>query len=247
MSLMKEFLLEVKSFFKTYYKFFRFIIIILLFLLSSLFKLIPIYIFNIDSNNITPTINCLLTLFSNSVTAIFCIFLFFKELKKDFIELKKMEKNKLYIKFDSAFRYWLIGLVIMIASNYFIGKIGISTSNNDVSVQTMLDASPFIAGLSVVFIAPFIEEITFRKAFKDLFEKKWFFILLSGIIFGSLHVIFSVNYWYDLLYLIPYCSLGIAFSYIYYNTDNFYFSYFIHILHNLLTAFTTFLLAGVLI
>lgn len=247
MGFLKDFGSEVKTTIKPIYSYLRFILIILIFLLSSVFKLIPVYIFNIDMNNMSYTTSCLLTLFSNSVSALLCILLYYNELKKDFIKLKKMKKDDLANKFDLTFRYWLIGLAIMVVSNFIIGKLGIGTSSNDTSVQSSLFASPFIAGISVVVLAPFIEEMVFRMGFRKIIKGKWVFILTSGIIFGSLHVVLSLSSWYELLYLIPYCSLGIAFGHIYADTDNFYFSFIIHMLHNLLTAFTTFLLAGVIL
>lgn len=243
----KEFCLEVKDTLKPIYKYLRFFIIILLFLLSSSFKLIPIYLFNIDPNNVSNAILCLLTLFSNCILLILCILFYFKELKEHFKKLRKMKKERLMIILDTSFRYWLIGLIIMIVSNFIIGKLGIASSSNDTSVRVMLEASPLIAGLSVIFIAPFIEEVIFRMAFKNVLNKKWLFILTSGIIFGSLHVIFSINSGYELLYLIPYCSLGLSFAVIYQYSDNIFISYLIHLVHNGLTAITTFLLAGAIL
>lgn len=248
---LKEFLKDtyddIKKTIKPIYKYLRFFILIILFFTSSIFKLIPIALFNLDVNNLSGTTQCLLTLFSNSVMVIILILLYYKELKKHFTNLKKMKKKKLVINFDTAFRYWLIGLAIMVISNFIIGKLGIGTSSNDASVISMLEASPIIAGLSVIFLAPFIEEIVFRMGFKDVISNKWAFILTSGIIFGGIHVVGSVNYIYELLYLIPYCSLGISFASIYEDSDNIFISFLIHLLHNALTAFTSFLLAGVIL
>ena len=232
---------------KPFIKYFRFIFIFLLFIMSSIFKLIPITIFNIDVNNITVETNCLLTLFSYLMLSICCILLYFKEIKEQFISLIKMKTKKKIIIFDTAFRYWLIGLIIMLISNFIIGQLGIGSPNNDTAVRNMLEASPIIAGLSVILIAPFNEEVVFRMAFRDIIPNSLLYVLTSGIIFGGLHVIGSINTGYELLFLIPYCSLGIAFSKMYQDSNNVFVSYSIHLIHNALTAFVTFLLAGVVL
>ena len=161
--------------------------------------------------------------------------------------LQFRKKKKLVIMLDTSFRYWLIGLAIMVVSNFIISKLGIGSSANDTSVINMLESSPIVAGISVILLAPFIEEIVFRMGFKDVLNKKWLFILTSGIIFGSIHVIGSISSAFELLYLIPYCGLGIAFAAIYEESDNIFISFLFHVLHNALTAFTAFLLAGVIL
>lgn len=247
MDFLKEFLEEVTDYIKSISKYLKFVLIILLFLLSSLFQLIPIILFNINTETMSGHTKAGLSLFSNLVFMLISIFLYRKELKKQFLNLKKMKKKKMIDLLDSSFRYWLIGLTIMIASNFIISKLGIGTSNNDDSVKAVLAASPFLAGLSTIIIAPFCEEMVFRLGFKDIIPKKWPFIITSGLVFGALHVVFSAANIYEYLYLIPYCSLGISFGFIYEKTDNIYISFLIHFIHNAITAVVTFLMAGVIL
>jgi len=247
MNFIKDFFNEMISMFKPYYKYIRFFLVLLLFFTSSMFQIIPIKIFNLDINNISNDIKPWLTLFSKSITLIILVLLYYKDFKRHLINLRKMKKEKLIVKFDHAFRYWLIGLIIMLVSNILIKNLGIGNAQNDVSVTNNLMFSPIIFGLITFILAPILEEITFRLAFKDIFKNKWIYILLSGLVFGSIHVIFSLTDITQLLYLIPYCSLGIAFSYIYYDSDNIYIPISFHILHNSLTAIVTFLLMGALI
>jgi len=247
MDFLKEFYQECVEYVKSISKYLKFIVVLLLFLLSSIFKMIPILIFNIDTDNMSMHTSAFLSLFSNLVFVIITIFLYRKELKKQFINLKKLKKKKLIDMLDSSFRYWLIGLTIMIASNFIISKLGIGSASNDDSIRAVLMASPLLAGLSTIVVAPFCEELVFRLGFKDIIPKKWPFIIISGLLFGSLHVIFSATNIYQFLYLIPYCSLGISFGFIYNKTDNIYISYLIHFIHNAITAVITFLLAGVIL
>ncbi len=132
----------------------------------------------------------------------------------------------------------------MIGSNFLLGKLGLETASNDQSVRNILELSPIIAPISVILLSPFIEEMVFRLSFKEIFKGKWTYILISGFIFGGMHVFFNVKSIYDLLFLIPYCSLGFAFAAIYRDTDNIWVSTIIHIIHNFITFFIAYILAG---
>ena len=240
MSFINDFWNEFVLMFKPYYKYIRFFIVFFLFFASSIFQLIPISILKLDINNINDNIQCYLTLFSISITLLIVCILYFKELKKSFTCLK----NKINSKFYKALKYWLIGLIIMIGSNILIKNLGIGEASNDTRVINNLLSNPVVYGIITIFLTPILEELVFRLSFKDIFKYKWLFILFSGIIFGSIHVFSSLTDIYQLLYLIPYCSLGIAFSYMYYDTDNIFIPISFHILHNILVTISTFLLAG---
>ena len=84
----------------------------------------------------------------------------------------------------------------------------------------------------LIIYAPLTEEIIFRKSIKDITNNKKIYILLSGFIFGSLHVITSLTSPIGLLYLIPYCSLGCIFAHLYHKTDNIFSTITAHSIHN---------------
>ena len=102
---------------------------------------------------------------------------------------------------------------------------------NEKLVQNMISSSPWIMLIAAGIIAPIIEELIFRKGFKKAFPNKYLFVILSGVIFGLLHVV-SAKTLLEALYIIPYSSLGIAFAITYYKTDTVFSSIFVHILHN---------------
>lgn len=242
-----DFFNETIEYFISISKYIKFVFVIILFFISPIFQFIPIYLFNIDMNNVSDLTTIYLSLFSNLVFLIIIVLIYHKKLKEQFLKLKNMKKNKLINILDTSFRYWLIGLVIMIGTNLIINKMGINIPNNDAFIRKTLKIAPIISSISVIFISPLIEEIVFRLSFREIIKNKWLFILVSGFIFGSIHVITSITKTYELLYLIPYCSLGVAFSFIYEYSDNVYISYLLHLTHNTLTALTVFLLAGVII
>lgn len=203
--------------------------IVLLFFFASLFQLIPIEIFKLDINNLTGEQQLWLTIFSDGILLMILAFIYRKTLKEDF----KKIKGNFYQMLDSGIKYWLIGLIGMMVSNIIIGLfIPEAQATNEQGVQTLIHSSSILAIIAVGILAPIIEELTFRKAFREVFNHKILFALASGLIFGSLHVVLSLNSLWDLFYIIPYSSLGIAFGYMYQKTDNIYTSIIMHMFHN---------------
>lgn len=202
------------------------ILIFILFCFSSLFQLIPITLFNIKR---TTSNSIILSTFSNICLLIILIIIYRRELIKEF----KLFKKNLLENLDTGIKYWLIGLLVMMISNIIITYIlGLNQAQNEQAVQKMINKMPIMMLITAGFIAPITEEITFRKTFKNMFLNKYLFIILSGLVFGSMHVITSYSNPLELLYIIPYGSLGMAFAAMYYKTDTIYTSISMHMLHN---------------
>ncbi len=168
------------------------------------------------------------------------IFLYRKTLMKDG---KKFFKN-FFTNIETSFKYWIIGLSIMAISNLcltFITNGGIA--GNEEQVRELINIAPLFMIFDVALYAPFTEELIFRKSFRDIFKNKWVYIITSGFVFGALHVIGSITSPIDVLYLIPYCSLGITFAYTYYKTGNIFSTICMHMFHNSL-AIGLYLISG---
>ena len=58
------------------------------------------------------------------------------------------------------------------------------------------------------------------------------FILLSGLVFGSMHVIGSCEHLIDLLFIIPYSIPGFIFAYVYTKSKNLCVPISLHFIHN---------------
>ncbi len=218
------------------------VLVIALFFLISLVQLIPIELFNMDINNLTNKEQLFLTTFSDTIFLLILVKIYFKTLKEDFNKIK----GNFYSMMDTGIKYWFLGLILMMVSNILIGMfIPQAQSANEQGVQAMIKASPMISIITIGILAPIIEELTFRKAFKDIFKNKWLFILGSGLIFGALHIVLSLTSAWDLFLIIPYSSLGIAFGYTYYKTDNIYTSIIMHVFHN--TALAILSIVGAMI
>lgn len=165
----------------------------------------------------------------NLLFLILIIFVYFKTLKKDFKSFFKDFFNNIEI----SIKYWLIGFTVMIISNLIIVVItNGAIAGNEEQVRDLIDISPLYMLFSVSIYAPLTEELLFRKGFRDIIKNKWLYIIVSGCVFGGLHVIGNIGSPVDLLYLIPYCSLGIAFAYTYYKTNNIFSTICMHSIHN---------------
>ncbi len=165
------------------------------------------------------------------LTLLLCfIFLFRKIIVPNFYDFTKNGKN--YIK--DTYKYYLYGLVIMVISNIIIGVFQGLPANEVANRNDFLEL-PVSSILSFIIFAPITEELMTRVILKDTFKNKWIYIILSGFIFGFLHIAFSLtdSLW-EILFIIPYGALGSALAYIYYKSNNVWTNIFYHSLHNLL-------------
>ena len=90
---------------------------------------------------------------------------------------------------------------------------------------------PIYMIFSSCIYAPFAEEMVFRKSLRNCFNNKVLYILLSGLIFGSMHLL-SASSIVELVFLVPYSALGCAFAYMYSKTDNIFVPMSFHMVHN---------------
>ncbi len=206
------------------------ICVFLLFYYSALFRLIPIAIFHLDIDNLSNSMEVILNTYSNIILLLIIIIIYRKELIKEF----KIFKEHLSENMDVGIKYWFMGMLGMMISNIILSIIGLGQAANEEAVQTMIEGLPWLMLIDAGIIGPFIEEIVFRKCFRNVFSNKWAFILTSGLVFGALHIISTNPSLSDWLFIIPYSSLGFAFAAMYEKTDTIYTSMSIHMLHNTL-------------
>ena len=120
----------------------------------------------------------------------------------------------------------------MMISNILINTLfKLGQAENEQLVQGMITDFPLVMLLNAGVIAPIIEELVFRKTFRDTIKGKWAFILTSSLVFGFMHVLVATSL-IEMIFIIPYALLGMAFAYMYYDTDSIYTSILAHILHN---------------
>ena len=208
----------------------RTLIVFILFYYGIVFiRLLIIKLFGLNTADLTMNMRVLLSTISSIILMGIYYIIYRKELIKEF----KIFKKDLINNIDIGFKYWFIGLVIMIVSNLFLTIVLHSNgAENENIVQQAIDASPWIMLISGGFIGPFNEEIVFRKSIKDVFKNKWIFIIISALLFGGAHIVEGANTLVDYLYIIPYGALGGAFALCYYKTKTIFTSMFMHMFHN---------------
>lgn len=206
-----------------------FIIIIYLFIVITLqliFKkaLISSNIFIMNISNLTIEL----------ITLTIFILIFRNYLAPDYYDFKK--NGHKYLK--KYYRYYLIGLVIMIISNIIISSF-VTTSTNEELNRFYLKELPIYSILSIVVMAPIIEECLTRIILKDTFKTSFLFYLFSGLIFGSLHLL-SASSLNEIFYIIPYGALGFVFAMMYKKSNNIWTNIFFHSLHNFIAIMIIF-------
>ena len=105
-------------------------------------------------------------------------------------------------------------------------------TNQEIIIKTF-EVLPIYILISTIIISPITEELVFRFCIKKVIPKpSILYILTSGIIFGSMHVIFTLTDISNLLFIIPYSIPGIVFAYLYNKTDNIFIPIGLHFIHN---------------
>ena len=241
--MLENFLNKLNNYEELIYKLIKTWFVFALFFNSYLFQYIPIILFKIPSENLSDTMNVFLSTFSSILLLIILVILYRNDLKKDW----KIFKNNLMENLNIGFSYWVIGVVIMMASNIIINfcfKGG--TAANEQTVQSMITAVPWLMVISAGFLAPFTEELVFRKSLRDVLHSKYFFAFVSFLIFGGAHVMGNVNNYVDLLFIIPYGALGYVFALAYYKTNTIFTSISLHMFHNTVLVIFSIIAASIL-
>lgn len=206
--------------------------VLAIYMLSSIFQTIPLELLGIDYETLNVTFKIIYALMFQVLLIVAVAAIYRKTLKKAFNNLKDNHKNY----FQKYFRYWILMVAIMIVSNGIIKIItGQLQPANEEAIAEMFTSYPFYTFISATLLAPIMEELVFRQAFRGMFKTNWLYILTSALIFGGLHVVTGFESLTDLLYLIPYCTPGIIFAYIMIKTDNVFVPMAIHLFHNGIT------------
>ncbi|CDA23332.1 cAAX amino protease family protein [Mycoplasma sp. CAG:611] len=205
----------------------KFILIFLLYLLYS--DIIIIILTKLGVNiKVLPNNLKIAIMFLINLSLMIMLFIFYsKSIKENLKDLKFNFKS--YIK--DNFKYYVIGLLIMIISNIIISFFVEGNSTNETLIREYINIMPIYMIFSSCIYAPFTEEMVFRKSLRNCFNNKVLYILLSGLIFGSMHLLSASNL-VELVFLIPYSSLGCVFAYMYYKTNNIFVPMTFHMVHN---------------
>ena len=181
----------------------------------------------IDFTNITKELYIILSLIKYLFFMFLLIIINRKYLKEKIIDFKNNFKPYAIISFKDWFTGFLIMLIVNITISSFISGLG----ENEAEVQNLISKIPVMAFFMTTIFAPFNEEMIFRKSLKDCVNNKYLYMILSGFIFGLVHVMGSSNP-YEYLLIISYGALGFMFAHTLVKTDNIFCTIMMHLLHN---------------
>lgn len=178
-------------------------------------------------------------LFSYIIIILLVLILNFSELKYQFsIFIKNI---KLYLPYVIKSYFKMLGLMLIVAVHIVLINNG-NTSNNQTSINLMFKENAIFTILLTCLYAPFVEEVLFRFNLSKLIKNKKMFIIISGFVFGLLHVIGKFNNLYEFLFIFQYSALGIYLAKTYKDSNNIFVTISMHFIQNFLASMLILLL-----
>lgn len=208
------------------------------FLLIVLYFLVGILGFPSESEMVTFASVALYYLIIGLIFISILIGVHFKDLKKDYHSFISHFKKNMKI----VFKYILLLIIGYVFLKLFITILGAKSGNNQVLNSSELIYNAFFKYPAYVTFAvgiytPFVEEMIFRKTLYQLISHKYYFLIISSIIFGFLHIFGNITGDFDLIQLlllmIPYTYFGFILSYSYIKTKNIMVPILVHLLYSL--------------
>ena len=210
-------------------EFFKGILAIFLYFFLSSFPQLFIKILGINFYNLNNIFRQIYLILYELFITILILYIY----KKDIIPNFKNFKSNIKEYINKYIKYWFIMLGLMILSNFIITLFTTTkVSNNQSDIIKLLGEYPIYTFFATVLFAPILEELIFRLSIKKIFNYDTLFIIISGLLFGSLHVIGNFNSLIDLLFIIPYSIPGFIFAYLYSKSKNICVPIGLHFLHN---------------
>lgn len=199
-------------------------------------------LFNVNVKELSIGKLVIIEFIMSFVMFLFLMILYHSFIKKDFKDFKKnLNKNITYIiKVFIIFmvvKYLIsvLATVLMMAFGYDVSSI---TSQNQQLIEDYVKNSPALMVISTAFLAPVYEEVLFRMGIKKVISNKYLFVIVSGLVFGLLHVfpLDGVPLGLGILQSVVYVTMGIFLAYSYQKTDNIFISIGLHFLNNFLSV-----------
>lgn len=203
--------------------------VVLSYFIYSYFQIVPLTLVGIDCNSLSISNKVIYLLITEFIYLIILFVIFKKTFQKHFKKFKDNFKNY----FKNYMQYWALAFSLMLISNFIILSLfpnSVATNQEIVTYNFMV--APAYMFISAVIFAPFLEETIFRLGFRKIFKNDILFIIMSGLVFGGLHVINSFENLVDLIYIIPYSIPGFVFAYTLVKSKNIFVPIGLHFFHN---------------
>ncbi|MFT0563666.1 lysostaphin resistance A-like protein [Bacillus cereus] len=161
-----------------------------------------------------------------SVTLIIFIYIYRKELMKD---------TKLSIKLSRNLFVWILIGIILVFLGQMVGSLldksvfQLTTQSVNTSSTVAAAVISPVALISIVLLAPLVEEFVFRYAAINILTRRFtqtWSILISSLFFSIMH--------FDFPFIFGYFLIGIVFAVVYVRTNRLLVSFFVHAIMNLI-------------
>ncbi len=148
----------------------------------------------------------------------------------------------------------ITGYVILIVGNLISNLLSttlslafdhpIEEAVNQLTIENILHSNGAIfIILSAVIIGPVVEELVFRKSIFGLFKNQYVGLVVSALLFGSVHLLGEVSFIDGLINGISYIVMGFVFGIIYItNKKNIVYPIIVHIVSNLFSVVAVYFL-----
>lgn len=171
--------------------------------------------YGFDESSMFYTILGVLPIF---VSAVLFLLVDREAFKFDWIRFKKEWKTNV----GQIVSGFIMVYAALIIAQLILDSLGVSgTSQNEMTIQSLFSDNPLqllMLFLLLCVFTPIVEEVVFRKVIYNFVEPKsnhWIAIIVTGAIFGLMHVL---SYG-DFIQSIPYIFMGLTFGYIYYRSQ----------------------------
>ncbi len=136
----------------------------------------------------------------------------------------------------------IAAVVLTILCDVIFSSLGF-TAKTSANQQLVIDMFTdnniinFFIIITLVFVAPVVEEMLFRYHLASKFNKKdiWLWVLISSLVFGLMHAGF------DLPHLVQYSIHGLVFALAYVKTENIWVPLSVHVINNSLATLAFFI------
>lgn len=203
--------------------------VVVSYFIFSYCQLLPLKLLGVDYTKMSLTSRVIYLL----VTELIYLLILFWVYRKRFIEDFKDFKSNFKPYTRKYMEYWALSFALMLISNFIIVSLfPNSVATNQEIVNSNIMTAPIYMIIASVIFAPFLEETIFRLGFREIFKNDTLFIIMSGLVFGGLHVISSYTNLINLIYIIPYSIPGFIFAYTLVRSKNIFVPIGLHFFHN---------------
>lgn len=163
----------------------------------------------------------------------------FKESWQKMLPVRKMMKNVLFL----CITVYIVNIAFSLIASILSGS---TTSINQEGLDQSMKTIPMLTAFITIVYAPIVEETLFRGVFFRCLRGRFNFLismLVSGLMFGSIHIVSSVlaGNFMDAWYLLTYAGIGFILCIAYEQNNSIYPSILLHFMVNFLGTIAMFL------